>query len=133
MVLNKSAKLQTDKCNIILSKIENSKSTTCHRMHFEETANCQLSRQKAVCGVPPGFVPPARTISLKVCWFPAVGSRFFLPLPRDFRQLNSHPAGLSLILSPHPRYFPRKISHAGLYLKSFFFFSNNCDSLFLKM
>ena len=57
MVLNKSAKLQTDKCNNILPKIENFKSRTCRQMHCEETANCQLSRQKAVCSVPPWFVP----------------------------------------------------------------------------
>ena len=82
MVINKSAKVKTDKCNNILSKIENSKCRTCHRMHCQETANCQLSRQKVVCGVLPGFVPHARTISLKVCWSPAVGSRFFLPLYR---------------------------------------------------
>jgi len=120
-VLNKLAKLQTDKCNNIFSKIENSKPRTCHRMHCEETANCKLTRRN-LCGVPPGFVLPARTISLKVFWSPTVGSLFFLPLPQDFRQLNSHPAGLSLILSPHPQYFPqfpaavpRKISHAGLY------------------
>jgi len=43
MVLNKSAKLQTDKCNNILSENENSKSRTCQQMHCEETANCQLS------------------------------------------------------------------------------------------
>jgi len=49
MVLNKSADLQ-NKCHNVLSKIENSKSRTCDQMHCEETANCQLSRQKAVCG-----------------------------------------------------------------------------------
>jgi len=33
-------------------------------MHCEETANYQLSRQKAVCGVTPGFVQLARMIFL---------------------------------------------------------------------
>ena len=107
MVLNKLAKLQTDKCNNILSKTESLKSRTCHRIHCdcEDTANCRPSRQKAI----------NRTS-------PMIGSRFFLPLPHDFWQLNSHAAGLSLILSPHLQYFPRfpaafprKITHAGLY------------------
>ena len=67
--LNKSPKLQTEKCNNVMSKNANSKSRTCHdQMRCEETANCQLSRQKAVFGVPPGFVPQARMLSLKVCW-----------------------------------------------------------------
>ena len=66
MVLNKSAKVQTYKCNNILSESESSKSRTCHGMHCEGTANCQLSRQKAACGVPPGFAQLVRMITLYV-------------------------------------------------------------------
>jgi len=119
MVLNKSAKVQTDKCNNILSKIKNSKYSrllviecTVNKLQTVNWVGWKLCvaflQEQSLC-ITPRYVYISRGRS----------SRY---RARDFRQLNSHPAWLSLLLSPYPRYlprfpasFPRKISHARLY------------------
>jgi len=66
VALSKSAKLRTDKRNI-LSKLRTPNLELVINCTVEnKTANCQLSRQKAVCGVSLGFVLQARTVPMMI-------------------------------------------------------------------